>query len=251
MISVYQIGQNSKYNIEINDFSGPVSVLIDLVQKKKISIYEVSISSIIKDFFKYIKKNRQVILEEISGFIYFAAVLLELKAKALIPSRNTETEVEENTDLEVLRKREQEYKIFREISNCFSAFIERESEYFVREAPLEEQFLSFMPEIFKQIKITDLHNIASKLLISKEEKISIASFYREKITKTIFQEINRIKEVLGKHDNVTFRELTNTYTCLIDIFICFLSILELYKNEFIDIEQFELFGEILIKKTAV
>jgi len=250
LTSAYHIGQNLKYSIEIEDFSGPLNILVELACKKKISIYKISVSSIIRDFLKYVKKNREAVLEEISGFIYVAALLLELKAKALIPSRNAEDEIEENTDLESLRKREQEYKIFKALSSNLSALIDGETIYFIREAPLEEQFLSFMPEIFKKIKISDLHNIASSLLISKEEKVSMTSFYREKITRTIFQEIDRIKELLGRYKNVTFRELTNNYTELADIFICFLSILELYKNEFIDIEQFELFGEILIKKAA-
>jgi len=248
LINSYQIGSNSNFNVEINDFIGPISILMELIQKKKISIYEISLSSIIKDFLKYLKKNKEVILEELSGFIYVASLLLELKAKSLIPSKNNEDAASnDNVDLEVLKQREQEYKIFREVSDYFSELIENENIYLVREAPLEEQFLGFFPEIFKSIKISDIYNLASKLLISKEEKVSIAVFYRGKITKTIFQEIDRIKVILNKRKDITFKELAGSYSNLIDIVICFLSILELYKNEEIDIEQFELFGEILIK----
>ena len=92
--------------------------------------------------------------------------------------------------------------------------------------------------------------IASKLLSVKPEKFNIAEFYNKKITKNIFQEISRIKNVLQSKDNISFKELTNEYSDLIDIVISFLSILELYKNEDIDIEQFEIFGEIIIRKIA-
>ncbi|MCE5330411.1 segregation/condensation protein A [bacterium] len=249
MTSVYQIGWNSSFSIELDNFTGPISVLAELIQKKKVSIYEISLNLIIKDFIKFIKKNKEVILEELSGFLYVATLLVEIKAKSLIPSKNDpDDNSEENIDLEILKAREQEYTAFREISDYFSELIEKESIYYTREAPLEEQFFGFFPEIFKNIKITDLCNLASGLLISKEEKMSITSFYKEKIAKTIFQEIDRIKDILNKKQNITFKELTGSYSDLIDIVICFLSILELYKNEIIEIEQFELFGEILIKK---
>jgi segregation and condensation protein A len=249
LIRFYQADCNTGFNVEINDFIGPINILVDLIQKKKISIYEISLNSIIKDFLKYLKKNKNVLLEELSGFLYVAALLLEIKAKSLIPSKNIEeNNTNDDTNLEELKIREQEYKIFKEISDYFSELIENESVYFVREAPLEEYFLDFLPELFKNIKLIDLYNLASELLISREEKISIADFYKEKITKTIFQEIARIKVILNRKKDVTFKELTNSYTNLTDIVICFLSILELYKNEVIDINQFELFGEILIKK---
>jgi len=251
LINSYQIGSNSNFIVEIKDFSGPLTVLMESIQKKKIDIYEISINIIIKDFLKYLKKNNKIMLEELSGFLYIGAILLEIKAKSLIPSRNSEnTDPENEVNLEVLARREHEYKFFREISDYYSELIENESIYMVREAPLEEQFFGFFPEIFKNIKLIDIYNLASKLLITKEEKVSIASFYREKITKTIFQEIDRIKIILAKRDDISFKELTGSYSSLIDIVICFLSILELYKNEIIDIEQFELFGEIIIKNIA-
>jgi segregation and condensation protein A len=237
--------------VEVKDFTGPLVLLMDLIQKKKIDIYEIRLSTIIKDFLKYLKKNKEIILEELSGFLYVAALLLELKAKSLIPSRNNESqESEDEESLEILKQREQEYRIYREISDYFSELIENESIYLVREAPLEEQFFDFFPEIFKNIKLIDIYNLASKLLLTKEEKISLTAFYKEKITKTIFQEIDRINIILSKRRDITFKELTGSYNSLIDIVICFLSILELYKNEIIDIEQFELFGEIIIKNMA-
>lgn len=238
------------FKIQINDFIGPINFIVDLVQKKKISIYEISLNSIIIDFLKYIERNINLSLEELSNFLFFASLLLEIKARSLMPSKKEdETELEINQDdLKELKLREEEYKIFKDISNYFLELIEKESIYFVREAPLEDQFLDFFPEIYKNINVDELQKLASKLLLSKEEKVNIDVFYKEKITKTIFQEIERINLILDNKKDITFKELTINYTNLIDIVICFLSILELYKNEIIDINQFELFGEILIKK---
>ena len=251
MTSAYRLGSNSNFNINISDFSGPAAALLELIQKKKMSIYDVSISTIIKEFIVYIKNNKNILIDEISGFIYMAAVLLEIKAKSLIPSKNLkENETQESVDLEVLRQREEQYRFFKEVSQFVEENIEKEMIYLVREAPLEEEFTGFLPELLKDINTDMLFKAASRLLITREEKITLKDIFKEKFKKTIFEEIDRIKKILGQKDDTTFKELTNQYLTLTDIVLCFLSILELYKNNFIDIEQFEIFGEIIIKRKA-
>jgi len=247
----YKTGQNSDFVINFNYFNGPINILLDLVLKKRDFIYEIKISEIIREFINFINKNRHNTLEELSGFIYIISIMLDLKSKSLIPSKNdTVLQEDKNDSPDILRQREEEYRTFREISGYFSELIENEEVYFLREAPTEEQFLDFFHEMFKRVKAKDLQAIASKLLSVKLEKFNIAEFYNKKITKNIFQEISRIKNVLQSKDNISFKELTNEYSDLIDIVISFLSILELYKNEDIDIEQFEIFGEIIIRKIA-
>ncbi len=251
MNEIYKTGQNSGFIIDFDYFSGPVNILLDLVFKKREFIYEIKISEIIREFISFIDKNRNNTLEELSGFVYIISIMLDLKSKSLIPSRNNNVlQEDKNDNLNILRQREDEYRTFRQISGYFSELLENEEVYFVREAPVEEEFLDFFNEVFNKIKAKDLQDIASGLLSAKQEKFNIVEFYNKKITKNIFQEIKRIKNVLQSKDNISFKELTNEYDELIDIVIAFLSILELYKNEDIDIEQFEIFGEIIIKKFA-
>ena len=178
--------------------------------------------------------------------------MLDIKSKSLIPSRNKDEKKLEkiDEDIEILKKREEQYRAFRQISNYFSELIKNEEIYYLREAPIEEHFFDFFNEIIKKIKVENLHKIASKILSAKEEKLNIPEFFNKKITKNIFQEIKRIKNALELKNNISFKELTTGYMDVMDIVISFLSILELYKNEEIDIEQFELFGEIIIRKTA-
>lgn len=251
MSEIYKTGQISEFEIDFDYFNGPLNILLDIALKKKEFIYEIKISEIIREFLNFIGRNRHNTLEELSSFVYIISIMLDLKSKSLIPSRNDKTANEDKNDnVDILKQREDEYRTFREISGYFTELIENEEVYFLREAPVEEQFLDFFNEVFKKIKAKDLQHIASKLLSVKQEKFNIVEFYNKKITKNIFQEINRIKTVLQSKDNISFKELTNEYNDLIDIVISFLSILELYKNEDIDIEQFEIFGEIIIKRIA-
>ncbi len=247
--NVYEIGLESNFTVCFGDFSGPLNTLLDLILKKKKNIYDIKVKDIIDDFVKYIKTNKENILEELSSFLYIASILLNLKSKSLIPSNNSEKNEESlNENQNLIKLREQEYKIFKGVSDFLSDLIEKESIYFVREAPIEDKFLEFLPDAFRNIKLVELNKIASKLLTSKEEKSNILELYNNKINKTIFQEINRIKEALQIKNSLTFKEITDGYLDVLDIVISFLSILELYKSEIIDIEQFEVFGDILIKK---
>lgn len=241
--------KEENYLVKYDKFRGPVNALLKLIQKKKIDIYQIRISVIIRDFLDYIKKKKEILLDELSNFLYIASILLEIKSKSIIPSRNVKKDKEEDVlDENILRRREKEYKIYRRVSNYFEKLYDTEQLYFLREAPVEENFLNLFPDFLKDISLKDISILASKLLKHEEDQIKIDYIYNNSCTKTIFDEMRRIKEILSYRDSITFKELTNDYDKIIDKIICFLSILELYKSEIIDIMQFESFGNIVIKR---
>ena len=90
--------------------------------------------------------------------------------------------------------------------------------------------------------------IASKLIKYSEERLDLESFYNQRSGINIFGEMKRIKKLLSLKDNVTFKEITSKYEKIIDKIVSFLSLLELYKKNEIDIIQFENFGSIIIKR---
>lgn len=240
--------ESKDYLIEYQKFKGPIYLLLELVQKKKEDIYEISLSTIIKDFINYIKIKKNILFDTLSGFVYTASILVEIKSRSLIPSKSKSTGEEENVpNIEFLKRREEEYRTFKKISNYFSSMYERESFYFIREAPIEKEFLKLLPDFTRDINIKELSSIASKLIKYKEEKINLSNIYNHRIIGNIFEEMKRIREILYSKDSVTFKELTSKYNEIIDKIICFLSILELYKKNVIDIIQFENFGNIIIK----
>ena len=105
------------YLIKLEKFEGPINLLLELIKKKKIDIYGIKLSSIIIDFVNYIKKNKYIILDTLSGFLYTASILLEIKSKSLIPSKSETIDEGEEIDEDILKKREAEYKVFIKISN--------------------------------------------------------------------------------------------------------------------------------------
>ncbi|MCJ7665923.1 MAG: segregation/condensation protein A [Actinobacteria bacterium] len=240
--------QNKDYNLEYEDvFSGPIFLLVELVQKKKIDIYDISLSYIINGFIEFIKEKSGVLLDTISSFTYFSSILLEIKSRSLLPSKSKEKEEGGELGINILRRREEEYRIYKKVSNYISSKILDESLYYIREAPIEKDFLETLPDFTKKIELGQLWMTACMLLTKKEFELDLDDIYNHRSTINIFDEMGRIKDILKSRDDITFREISSIYKKVMDRIISFLSILELYKSEEIEIVQFENFGNIVIK----
>jgi len=240
--------QDKDYTLEYEDiFSGPIFLLLELVQKKKIDIYDISLSYIINGFVEFIKEKGEVLLDTLSGFTYFSSVLLEIKSRSLLPSKKTVDEEEGELDINILKRREEEYRIYKKVSNYINSKIIQESLYYIREAPMEKDFLNTFPDFTKNIELGDLWLTACRMLTKDDLELDLDDIYNHRSTINIFNEMGRIKEMLQSREDITFREISSVYEKVMDRIISFLSILELYKNEEIEIIQFESFGNIVIK----
>lgn len=240
------MGEQS-YLIKYEDFSGPANLLLDLVRKRKVDIYQIRLNSIILDFLDFIKTNKNILLDTLSSFLYITAILLEIKSSSIIPSQSKKEEEIEIGDDSLLRVREQEYRIYQKTANYVEKLIDEEKFYFVREAPLEKEFLNVLPDFLDKLNIELINYIASTLLKRNDFIIDLSTVYLDNASISIIDEMDRIKKELLSKKEVSFMQLSESYSELIDKIICFLSILELYKNELIDIIQFENFGNIIIK----
>jgi len=222
--------------------------LLELVQSKKADIYQISLNEIISGFLDFIKKSKAVAIDTISSFIWIASTLLEIKSRSLLPSKKKEDQQQEEPGEELLRRREAEYRVFKKISSYLDKAMETEELFLVREAPLEKEFMDIMPDFLEGINRYDLSSLAARLLKGQPTQMNLDIVYNHRNIRSIYDEMERVKQKLDTITEVTFRDLTIEYQEVIDIIICFLSILELYKNEEIEILQFENFGSIIIKK---
>ena len=240
------MGEQS-YLIKYEDFSGPANLLLDLVRKRKVDIYQIRLNSIILDFLDFIKTNKYTLLDTLSSFLYITAILLEIKSSSIIPSQSKKEEEIEIGDDSLLKVREKEYRIYQKTANYIEKLIDEEKFYFVREAPLEKEFLNVLPDFLDKLNIELINYIASTLLKKNDFIFDLSTVYLDNASISIIDEMDRIKKELLSKKEVSFMQLSESYSELIDKIICFLSILELYKNELIDIIQFENFGNIIIK----
>ena len=240
------MGEQS-YLIKYEDFSGPANLLLDLVRKRKVDIYQIRLNSIILDFLEFIKTNKNILLDTLSSFLYITAILLEIKSSSIIPSQSKKEEEIEIGDDSLIKVREQEYRIYQKTANYVQKLIDEEKFYFMREAPLEKEFLNVLPDFLDKLNIELINYIASTLLKRDDFIIDLSTVYLDNASISMIDEMDRIKKELLSKKEVSFIQLSESYSELIDKIICFLSMLELYKNELIDIIQFENFGNIIIK----
>ncbi len=240
------IDTRQDYLVAYEGHKGPIKLMLDLVQSKKIDIYQISLNEVISGFLGFIKENRVEAIDVISSFIWTASILLEIKSRSLIPSKKKESS-QEDPGQDLLIRRERQYRVFKKLSSYLEKIMETEELFYVREAPLEKRFIEIIPDFLEGIDGRSLCLLAASLL--KDEPIESGDrAYSRENTRTIFDEMGRIRQELSSKDELTFRELATGFEELIDIIICFLSILELYKNEEIEIAQFENFGSIIIRK---
>jgi segregation and condensation protein A len=239
--------RRTTYIIRYEDiFDGPIDLLLELIRKKKIAIYDINLSFIINGFIEHMRKNGEVMLETMSGFVYFSSILLEIKSQSLLPSRKKQEE-ESQLDADILKRREEEYRIYNKVSNYFSSKIQEGALLLVREAPMEKTLINILPDFLQRLDPIQLWMTAGRLFARTSLDLDISNAYNHRSTINIFDEMERIKSVLCQRREITFREISSVHESIIDLIISFLSLLELYKNEEVEILQFESFGNIIIR----
>jgi segregation and condensation protein A len=235
------------YSIKYEDvFDGPIDLLLELIRKKKIDIYDINLSYIINGFTDYIKQKSGVLLDTMSRFVYFSSILLEIKSRSLLPSQKKEEE-EGELDVNILKRREEEYRIYKKVSNYLNSRVQESALLLVREAPIEKNLINILPDFMENLDPVELWMVAGKLFSQISLDMELIDVYDHRSTINIFDEMDRIKSVLSGSREVTFKEISSIHEKVIDRIISFLSLLELYKNEEIEIVQFESFGNIIIR----
>lgn len=237
-----------KYQVKTDVYEGPFDLLLDLIAKHKVSIHDIPLSRIVRDYLDYIKKMKELNLEVASGFLLIAATLLAMKSAQLFPGEKEEpleNELAYPETREELIARLLEYKKFKNFSMELAARLEAESKFFSREAQLEEQFSNLVPDFLEGCSLYDLRDIFSKL-IARYEVALIDSIHIIPAPLSVEEKMVWVVKRLEKMGAQTFRGLTGSCRSRIEIITVFLSLLELFKQGMVVLGQSETFGEIEI-----
>jgi len=235
------------YSIKIDQFEGPLDLLLHLIKESNIDIYDISIDTITKQYLDYINKMEELNINIASSYLVMAAELMELKSKYLLPSEKNNEELEddyEENTRENLIKRLIEYQKYKEISNLFKNLESNRKEIYIKEPePISNYIESSLKE--SELSSLDLLEAMKKFLERKEEEKPLNT----KITSkeySIKETRNNIRNILTNKGKVDFTELftikTKSY-----IVATFLAILEMSKDNEIDIKQEKNFSNIYIE----
>ncbi|MDD5032610.1 MAG: segregation/condensation protein A [Candidatus Pacebacteria bacterium] len=232
------------YQIKIKQFEGPFDLLLELIDKKKLPVNEVSLAEVSDQYLNHLKSLPDFPTNEVASFIVIASTLVLIKSRSLMPSLALSSD--EETEIRDLEERLRLYKIYRALAKELEKIFGKQV-IFARESMLQTE------TIFAESKDLSLENIfiaAKEMLARLPEKENNFPKAIVKKTITLEQKIQEIKERLNKRISFCFSEIAkNSSGGKADLIINFLALLELTKRGLIMVKQDKVFGEIEINKT--
>lgn len=239
-----------EYKVMINEFEGPLDLLLHLIKEDKIDIYDIEIEAITKQYLDYIRAMEELNLSIASEYLVMAAELIEMKSRLLLPKTDVEEFDEYEEDpREALINRLIEYQKYKEVSNKFKKLEEERQTIYTK---IPENFRKYREEskIIKNedINISDLLEAFEKFLERKKMSRPLTT----KITKkeiTVLERRNDIRKILSKKKKVPFTELFDIMRKDY-IIVTFLAVLEMAKRGELFIKQDNNFDEIIISEVG-
>ncbi len=236
----------------IDDFSGPLDLLLHLVKNSKMDIYEVPIEHITREYVDFIETMENMNIDVASEYLVLASELIHLKSKMLL---NIEEKEDEGEQLEFkigteeeLRKRLIEYKRYKELSEDFKVLESKRGEVLTK---LPESLLEYKEDVTLNTDTTieDLVKAFSELM-ERQKYIKPLSTKITKKEMSVEHRTREIREILSIHRKVDFFELFSVPNREY-IVVTFLSILEMTKNKEVNIKQDQNFGNITIESRVL
>ncbi len=232
------------YKVKLNIFEGPLDLLLFLIKRDKIDIYDIPISDITGQYLEYLELMKMLDLEIAGEFLVMAATLIHIKSKMLLPQEETEAEEEEEDPREELVRKLLEYKKFKEAASKLQEIYHDNKSVFLRRGEGEKgKIISDDGTEYFEASLFDLITAFRKVLTT----VPKAAFHKViKNAFTVSDKIHEIYHILAKQSKVYFSELFGKAGDKDEVVVIFLAILELIKMREIFVVQREPFGDIEI-----
>ena len=232
------------YVTKINEFEGPLDLLLHLIKKSNIDIYDISLSDITDQYLEYIHQMEELNLDIASEYLVMATELLEYKSRSLLPKK-IEDDKEEEDPKEELIKRLVDYKKYKEITSEFKKLEDIRSEIYTK---TPSNINEYDEKVINnsELSVNDLISAFKKFIDRKEYEKPLNTKITTKEL-SVSDRIIKIKEILKTKNEVNFIDLFDKLTKDY-VVVTFLSILEMSKNKDIEIKQDNNFGNIIIKE---
>ncbi|MEI8174815.1 MAG: ScpA family protein [bacterium] len=239
--------EKETYNIKTAGFEGPFGVLLDLIEKHKLFINDVSLASVTEDYINYMNKLgglNSFSPAEISSFIIVASTLILIKSRSLLPNLNLTPE--EEGDIRNLEDRLRLYEIFTKLGVNVKNIFGKEMIF----VPLERksEVIVFLPD--DRITRDNMMTFAKNVLGSMPKKIFLPEVEVKKVI-SIEEMIGKLTERIQSSIQTSFRNFTGKATTReekVFMIVGFLAMLELVRNGILDVVQENNFADIIISK---
>ena len=240
----------SEYTVKFEVFEGPLDLLLYLIKKEEVDIYEVNLTKLATQFVAYIEMMREFDLEIAGEFLVMASTLMYIKSRELLPvDQRVETEGEEEGEdprWELIRQLV-EYKKFKDAAAQLQALEARQEGVFPR-VPGQLEFAEEAPAVKPGVSVFDLLNAVNVVLQRFQKRDGPREIFQDKWT--VSEKIESIVRVLAARDRVRFSELFEDATSRSEVVCTFLALLELIRLRQLVCTQTAEFADIEIGRAA-
>ncbi|HMK62519.1 MAG TPA: ScpA family protein [Acidimicrobiales bacterium] len=233
-------------------YEGPFDVLLQLVSEHKLDIYEIPLAPLVDGFLAELGQRQPLDLEVCSEFLVIAALLVELKSRALLPGPE---EVDEDEELSGYDERDRllarlyELQAYAAAADAFALLIEQAARSVPRSAGLEEQFRDLTPDLLAGM---DVGRLVDGYLTAMDKPpppgLDLSHVTVEAVT--VSEAVAELEQRLPEDGTIGFRELTSHCTTRMQVIVRFLALLELCKRGWVTLDQGMTFGDLVVSWTG-
>ena len=234
------------YNVKLQAFEGPLDLLLHLIKKNEIDIYDIPVAEITRQYLEYIEILKTLNLDVAGEFLLMAATLLHIKSRTLLPVPDEPDMEEEDPRAELVRQL-LEYQGIKDAAFSLDRREVLDRDVFVRRAFPEELEVEGKGIDLEGLSLFDLIE-ALKKVISELPEEAVHEVFAERVS--IGDKISLIIEVLDTEENVSFYDLLKGGRSRQEVIVTFLAILELIKLKMIKVHQVNSCGPIWVYKAV-
>ena len=244
--------------VKLEVFEGPLDLLLHLIDKNKIDIYDIPIVEITNQYMEYIKNMQREDLNVMSEFLVMAATLLDIKCRMLLPKEVTEDGEEEDPRQELVEQLLQ-YKMYKYMANELKDR-QADSDYVLYKKPtIPEEVQEYvepvdLDKLLGDLTLQKLNAVFQEVMKRQTDKIDPVRSKFGKIEKeevTLTDKFTYIHGYMKDHQKFSFRQLLEKQHTKMHIVVTFLAILEMMKLGEINVRQEETCGDIMIETTGI
>jgi segregation and condensation protein A len=238
------------YVVKTEVFEGPFDLLLHLIARQRVDIWQVSLSRITEDYLAEIRRMRELNLDVATEFLVVAATLLELKAARLLPAPDTDPDeieaVLEERDL--LFARVLQYRAYKQAAALFGARLAEQTAYVPRRVGAEDLLRQIVPELLVGVSPEELARLAAAALTPAPTPEVTTHIAPPRLS--VAEAVVALARRLQDRGSSSFEDLVGHDAAPIEVVIGLLAVLELYKRSLVELDQTSTFADITIRWTG-
>lgn len=239
--------------VKLEVFEGPLDLLLHLIDKNKVDIYDIPIVEITNQYMEYIRAMQEKDLNVMSEFLLMAATLLDIKCRMLLPAEVNEEGEEEDPRAELVEQLLQ-YKMYKYMSYELKDRQMDGALLMFKEASIPDEVKAYEPpvdldDLLDGITLSKLNDIFKDIMKRQQDKIDPVRSKYGKIEKdevTVEDKLEYLNQYITSHKKFSFRDLLQKQKSKTQLVVTFLAILEMMKMGTIWVEQENTFDDIII-----